>query len=189
MLERSGLETDIPSKIVKDWIPFVAAPAVIAGCAVPGFANTYLTVEQAQQAIFPGASFDQLNITLTPDQQKNIESRSGVRVRSRALKVWKVSGGGWFIVDEVLGKHEYITYALGLNASGSVRQIEILDYRETYGYEVREASWRQQFVGKTSQAPLKLDGDVRNISGATLSSRHITEGVKRLLATYEVALR
>jgi Na+-translocating ferredoxin:NAD+ oxidoreductase RnfG subunit len=110
-------------------------------------------------------------------------------VRSRALKVWKVRGGGWFIVDEVLGKHEYINYALGLNASGSVRQIEILDYRETYGYEVREASWRQQFVGKTSQAPLKLDGDVRNISGATLSSRHITEGVKRLLATYEVALR
>jgi len=174
---------------MKDWIPFVATPAIIAACAVPGFANTYLTVEQAQQAIFPGGSFDQLNITLTPDQQKNIESRAGVRVRSRALKVWKVRGGGWFIVDEVLGKHEYITYALGVNASGSVRQIEILDYRETYGYEVRGASWRQQFVGKTSQAPLKLDGDVRNISGATLSSGHITEGVKRLLATYEVALR
>jgi FMN-binding domain len=174
---------------MKDWIPFIAAPVAIAGSAVPGVANTYLTVQQAQQAIFPGASFTQLNITLTPDQQKNIESRSGVRVRSRDLKIWKVSGGGWFIVDEVLGKHEYITYALGLNAGGSVKQIEILDYRETYGYEVREASWREQFVGKTDQAPLKLDGDIRNISGATLSSRHITEGVKRLLATYEVALR
>jgi hypothetical protein len=174
---------------MKDWIPFIAAPAAIAGSAVPGVANTYLTVQQAQQAIFPGASFTQLNITLAPAQQKNIESRSGVRVRSRDLKIWKVSGGGWFIVDEVLGKHEYITYALGLNAGGSVKQIEILDYRETYGYEVREASWREQFVGKTDQAPLKLDGEIRNISGATLSSRHITEGVKRLLATYEVALR
>jgi Na+-translocating ferredoxin:NAD+ oxidoreductase RnfG subunit len=101
-----------------------------------------------------------------------------------------VSGGaGWFIVDEVLGKHEYITYALGLSVSGAVKQIEILDYRETYGYEVREASWREQFVGKTTQNSLKLDGDIRNISGATLSSRHITEGVRRLLATYEVALR
>jgi hypothetical protein len=174
---------------LKDWIPFVIVPAAISGSAVPGFANTYLTVEQAQQAIFPGASFTQLNITLTPDQQKNIESRAGVRVRSRDLKVWKVSGGGWFIVDEVLGKHEYITYALGLNAGGTVKQIEILDYRETYGYEVREAQWRQQFVGKSDQSPLKLDGDIRNISGATLSSRHITEGVRRLLATYEVALR
>jgi hypothetical protein len=174
---------------MKDWIPFVTAPAALASAVVPGFANTYLTVEQAQQAIFPGSALTQLHITLTPDQQKNIESRSGVRVRSRDLKVWKVSGGGWLIVDQVLGKHEYITYALGLNAGGAVKEIEILDYRETYGYEVREVAWRQQFIGKTIQAPLKLDGDIRNISGATLSSRHITEGVKRLLATYEVALR
>lgn len=174
---------------MKDWIPFVTAPAALASIAVPGFANTYLTVEQAQQAIFPGSAVTPFGITLTPDQQKNIESRSGVRVRSRDLKVWKVSGGGWFLLDEVLGKHEYITYALGLSGGGTVKQIEILDYRETYGYEVREVTWRRQFIGKTIQAPLKLDGDIRNISGATLSSRHITEGVKRLLATYEVALR
>jgi hypothetical protein len=174
---------------MKDWIPFVAAPAALAGSAVPGIANTYLTVEQAQHTIFPGASFTKLDIVLTGDQQKNIESRSGVRVRSRNLKVWKVSGGGWFIVDEVLGKHEYITYALGLNTKGNVKQIEILDYRETYGYQVREPSWLQQVVGKIAQAPLKLDEDIRNISGATLSSRHITEGVRRLLVTYEVALR
>jgi FMN-binding protein len=45
----------------------------------------------------------------------------------------------------------------------------------------------EQFVGKTASAPLKLDADIRNISGATLSSRHVTEGVRRLLATYEVA--
>jgi hypothetical protein len=175
--------------MMKDWIPLAVAPAALAGAVVPGFANTYLTIEQAQQAIFPGATFAPLKMTLAAEQQKNIESRSGVRVRSRDLKVWKVSGGGWFIVDEVLGKHEYITYALGLSGSGAVKQIEILDYRETYGYEVREASWRQQFVGKTVQAPLKLDGDIRNISGATLSSRHITDGVRRLLVTYEVALR
>jgi Na+-translocating ferredoxin:NAD+ oxidoreductase RnfG subunit len=174
---------------MKHWIHFVTAPVTLAGAAVPGFANTYLTVEQAQQVIFPGASFAPLKMTLTAEQQKNIESRSGVRVRSRELRVWKVSGGGWFMVDEVLGKHEYITYALGLSANGAVKQIEVLDYRETYGYQVREASWRQQFVGKTAGAPLRLDGDIRNISGATLSSRHVTEGVRRLLATYEIALQ
>jgi FMN-binding domain len=173
---------------MKDWIPFAALPATITASAVPGIANTYLTVEQAQRAIFPGASFAPVKISLTPQQQKSIEARSGVRVRALDLKVWKVSGGGWFLVDEVLGKHEYITYALGLNANGSVKQIEIIDYRETYGYEVREDSWRQQFVGKTAQSPLRLDEDIRNISGATLSSRHVTEGVRRLLATYEIAL-
>ena len=69
-------------------------------------------------------------------------------MRNREEKVWKVEGGGWLIVDEVLGKHEFITYALGLNADGSVKQIEIMDYRETYGYQVRDAEWRAQFVGQ-----------------------------------------
>jgi hypothetical protein len=73
---------------------------VVTGSAIPGVANTYLTVEQAQKTIFPGASFTQFPVTLTPDQQKKIESRSKVGVRSRDLKVWKVSNGGWFLVDE-----------------------------------------------------------------------------------------
>jgi hypothetical protein len=174
---------------MKEWIPLLTVPATVAGSAVPGFANTYLSVEQAQQAIFPGASFTQFPVTLTPDQQKKIESRCKVGVRSRDLKVWKVSGGGWLFVDQVIGKHEYITYAMGLTANGAVKQIEIMDYRETYGYQVQDEPWRQQFVGKTADSPLILDQDIRNISGATLSSRHITDGVKRLLATYEVALR
>ncbi len=58
-----------------------------------------------------------------------------------------------------------------------------------YGYQIRDPKWRAQFAGKTAQAPLRLDHDIRNISGATLSSRHVTEGVRRLLALYEIALR
>ena len=112
-----------------------------------------------------------------------------MRVLHDDQQVWRVSGGGWFIVDEVVGKHEFITYAVGLNANGSVKQIEVMDYRETYGGEIRNENWRAQFVGKTSQSPLKLDRDIKNISGATLSCRHITDGVKRLLAFYDIALK
>lgn len=89
----------------------------------------------------------------------------------------------------MVGKHEFITYAVALNANGSVREIEIMDYRESYGYEVRNPEWRKQFVGKTTADPLLLNEDIRNISGATLSSRHVTDGVKRVLATYAVALK
>jgi Na+-transporting NADH:ubiquinone oxidoreductase subunit NqrC len=64
-----------------------------------------------------------------------------------------------------------------------------MDYRETYGYEIRNAAWRRQFVGKRHGDSLKLDQDIRNITGATLSCRHITDGVKRLLAFHQVALR
>ena len=166
---------------------FTALP--LTALVAPAFAVTYLTAEQAQQEIFPGKSFTVMPVTLTAAQRKAIEQQSKVRVRNDNQRVWRVSGGGWFIVDEVLGKHEFITYAVGLSAEGAVRGLEIMDYRESYGGEVRNPKWRAQFNGKTKAAPLVLDKDVQNISGATLSSRHIADGVRRILALHDVALR
>jgi hypothetical protein len=96
---------------------------------------------------------------------------------------------GFLVVDEVIGKHELITYAVALDVDGRVRQIEILDYRENYGYEIRNAAWRRQFIGKGAGDPVKLDADIKNISGATLSCRHVAEGVRRVLASFEVLVR
>lgn len=167
---------------------FIFVPAGLIVC-VPAQATVYMSVEQAQQVIFPGAQLTPTPVVLTEAQQEEIEKRSDVRVRSAEQQVWRVAGGGFFILDEVLGKHEFITYAVGLDARGAVRGIEILEYRESYGSEIRGAEWRAQFTGKTSASPLRLDEDIQNIGGATLSSRHITEGVKRLLAFYDVALK
>jgi Na+-translocating ferredoxin:NAD+ oxidoreductase RnfG subunit len=164
------------------WLPIAAVSTSV-------YAKTYFTVEQAQQAIFPGAKMVQAFVTLTDAQKREIESRSGVNVRFNEIRLWKVAEGGYFVVDEVVGKHEFITYAIGLNADGSVKQVEVMDYRESYGYEIRNADWRSQFVGKTSSAPLKLEKDIQNVSGATLSCRHITDGVKRILATYDIAFK
>lgn len=164
------------------WLPVAAVSTSV-------YATSYLTVEQAQQAIFPGGKFTQAFVKLTDEQRREIERRTDVSVRNTEVRAWKVAGGGSFIVDEVLGKHQFIVYAIGLNADGSVRQIEIMDYRESYGYQIRDAEWRRQFAGKTAAAPLRLEHDIKNISGATLSCRHIADGVKRVLATHAVALR
>jgi Na+-transporting NADH:ubiquinone oxidoreductase subunit NqrC len=64
-----------------------------------------------------------------------------------------------------------------------------MEYRESYGYEVRRKNWRKQFVGKTAASVLKLNRDIKNISGATLSCRHVTEGIKQVLALYDLVLR
>jgi len=164
------------------WLP-------VAAVSTSAYATTYFTTEQAQQTIFAGEQLVPAFATLTDEQVARIEKVSDVNVRHKDIKVWKASGGGWFFLDEVVGKHEFITYAVGLNADGSVKQIEIVDYRESYGYEVRNPEWRKQFLGKTTADPLKLTQDIRNISGATLSCRHITDGVKRVLATYAIALK
>ncbi len=167
---------------------FLLLPATALIVAVPAQAKVFLTVEQAQALMFPGAQFSPDFRMLTSAQVSAIEKASDVNVRRRELKVWRVSTGGWFIADEVVGKHEFIPFALALDASGAVKTVEILEYRESYGEQIREPAWRAQFTGKRSGARLRLDDDISNISGATLSSRHVTDGVKRLLATYEAVL-
>ncbi len=150
--------------------------------------DDYMSTEQAQKILFGGAGLTKKAITLTSEQKKAIEKSSNTRVRNLDLNVWRSSDGGWFIVDEVIGKHEFITYALGLTGSGAVKGIEVLTYRETYGHEIKLPKWRAQFLGKTVSAPVKIDNDIKNISGATLSCVHVTEGVRRLLHTYTLVL-
>lgn len=181
---------------MSDWIHRIVAPSaiIISAGAIPCYATTYLTVEQAQKICFTNATqFVSADVALTREQMKAIEKDSGLRVRLPTEKVWRAMDGneflGWVIQDEVLGKHEYIQWVLALNADGSVRQIEILNYHETYGYEIRNEKWRAQFYGKQHGAKFKLGDDIKNISGATLSCRHITDGVKRLLSFYEIALK
>ena len=170
------------------------APALIAVASPQCLAVQYLTTEGAQALIFPDAKeFTSALVKLTREQADQIEKLSGIRVRVPQQQIWQAQAEGklvgWFLVDEVYGKHELITYAVGLNLDGSVRQIEVLDYRETYGYEIRNPAWRRQFVGKHQGDTLKLGEDIRNITGATLSCRHVTEGIRRLVAFYQVVLR
>ena len=151
-------------------------------------ATTYMTVEQAQAAMFPGETFHPAFQQLSPQQIGAIRQASGEAPLSKELKAWKTSKGEWFIVDQVVGKHEFITFALALDPNGAVKAVEIMDYRESYGSQVRDPRWRAQFTGKRAGQPLQLGRDVRNISGATLSSKHVTDGVRRLLATWAIVL-
>lgn len=152
------------------WIRW-STPAAVAAIALPAYAYQYATVGSAQQQAFPGARFEEIH----------------------PQRIWKAVTGdrvaGYFFVDHVIGKHLYIDYSVAVGADGRVRRVEILTYRESYGYEVADAGWLVQFTGKSSASALTVGQDIRNISGATLSSRHVTEGVKRILAYYASHLR
>jgi Na+-translocating ferredoxin:NAD+ oxidoreductase RnfG subunit len=167
---------------------FFLVPIASLAIVSPAYAVVYLSVEQAQNLMFPDATFSADFRKLSDEQAAAIEKATGVNVLNRDLQAWRVSTGGWFIVDQVIGKHEFIPFAVALDAEGSVKSIEILEYREAYGGQVRTPAWRAQFQGKRYGAPLTLRKDIQNISGASLSSRHITDGVKRILATYAIVL-
>lgn len=170
----------------------MAAPALVAA-ASPASATDYLSITDAQRALFPRAqNFAAFPITLNAAQLRQIRAIAGVSQRTAIPRVWRATSGGaplgWMLVDEVVGKHEFITYATAISPDGHVLGVEIMSYRESKGGQVRDERWRARFRGKSVSDPFKLNQDIPNISGATLSCRNITDGVKRILAIHAVAL-
>ncbi|MFZ5580035.1 MAG: FMN-binding protein [Pseudomonadota bacterium] len=173
--------------------PLLIIPAA-ALVAAPAYAIEYLSVEQAQKALFPDADrFVPAPVLLSEEQREIIEDKSGLKQRWEKQDVWRAEKAGqllgWFIVDNVVGKHEFITYAAALLPEGKVKGVEIMVFKETHGDQIREASWRKTLEGKSLADPFRLDKDVPNISGATLSCRNVMNGVKRLLVLQQIALQ
>jgi len=174
-----------------NWKPNPYAVVGLSILVAPIFAQAkiYVSSEQAQQILFPNKVLSKLPIIITDDLQEKMRAASSIRHPFQGDRIWRSSDGGWFVIDEVVGKHEMITYAVALNTKGSVLGIEVLEYVESYGYEVAEAQWRKQFVGKTINDPIKLNQDIQNIGGATLSCKHLTDGVKRIAVLYDLTLK
>lgn len=167
----------------------IAVPAYHAAYAVQ-----YMSVAEAQRAAFADASeFAPVALdraALDAALAAVPESALGNGWSPRVWQARKDGGAlGWLLVDQVIGKAEAITYALALDPHGAVLGLEVLEYRETHGGEIRLPAWRRQFVGKTTEDPVRLDSDIHNISGATLSCRHVTDGVRRLLALHAHSLK
>ncbi len=160
-------------------------------CAGSAFATDYLTIDEAQRVMYPDATqFKPMPLSLNSEQMRQIETLAGVPARSVQ---WRVSAAwqgerllGYIVQDDVIGKYELISYAVALLPDATVKQIEILSYRESHGFEIRNAAWRKQFVGKSAQAGLAVGGGIANISGATLSTTHVTDGVRRIAAVIQV---
>ena len=161
---------------------FLLFPAALVASG-PAVAGAYLTVEQAQSALFPNAKLAPADITLSPDQVDQLIKETQVTVFHSKVKAWKVSTGGWFILDQVLGREDRVTYAVGLDAAGAVIGVEVLVCDGGYT-GVRDHRWLAQFDGRTRATSGNLVAEVTAVSGATLSSDHISEGVKRVLATF-----
>ncbi len=89
---------------------------------------------------------------------------------------------GFAEVRNVKGKERPITYLVAVDSAGATKDIDILVYREPRGGEVANEAWRKQFRGKTAADPLQVGKDIRNISGASISSNAVTRSVRQALA-------
>jgi Na+-translocating ferredoxin:NAD+ oxidoreductase RnfG subunit len=165
----------------------------VAAAVSSAHATDFLSVSAAQSLLFPKASsFVEHPLKFNAQQRDQIKSLAGVSQRTEEQQIWRAERDGqlqgWFIVDDVVGKHEFITYATAVSPDGRVLGLEVMSLRETHGGQIREIAWRKNFFGKTLASPFKLDEDVPSISGATLSSRNVLDGVKRQLVIHKLFL-
>jgi len=179
-----------------DW-PWISAAGLSALALAPVqivVAAEYLSVSDAQRALFAQADrFEEVILKLSPEQLRAVAQLAGPQPPHRNLQVWRAMHGtellGHFFVDEVVGRQDFITYAIGIDAAGNLSAIEVLSYRESHGGEIRNAAWRRQFNGRQRLEQLRFRTDIKNIAGATLSCEHVTQGVRWLIALWQTALR
>lgn len=177
--------------------PRISIPGLMVASLLPVAvvaAAEYLSVDAAQKAVYSEADrFQEIVLQQSPEQLQTLLARAGPQPPHGIIRVWSASKNGVVLghmfVDEVIGRQNLITYAVGIDTNGTLRNLEIMAYRESHGGEIRNPAWRAQFAHRGDLAQLRFGSDIKNISGATLSSEHVTQGVRWLVALWQAALR
>jgi Na+-translocating ferredoxin:NAD+ oxidoreductase RnfG subunit len=126
-------------------------------------AEVFLTEEEAVKLMFPKSERIKKELLRVPmDKKMAIED-------------------GYALIQNTIGKHKPMTYMVGVDNTGHVLNVELLVFREARGSEVRTKRFNVQYEGKTASDPVRINKDIINISGATMSVRSISAGVKRVL--------
>jgi len=148
--------------------------------------QTFLREAEAPKAIFPeGTSAERRTLTLSDSELKTLSEKLGRRIDTAQylyLDVRKQNDalGVIFLLD-VVGQSRPISFAVGVATDGSLRDIQVMVYREPQGEQIQEARFRRQFAGKRLKDPIALGKDVDVISGASISSRSATYAARKAL--------
>jgi hypothetical protein len=146
----------------------------------------FMSEEEAVKIILPKSQrIRKETLRLSPDQKHVVESRIGWKFPEESFDVYVGETGttvdGYALVQNTIGKHRAMTYMVGVDGKGRVTDFELLVFREAKGSEVGRKRFNSQYEDKTVHDPIRINKDIINISGATMSVRSLSAGVKRVL--------
>ncbi len=152
--------------------------------------RTYASADEVLKRSYPDAVFDKKVISISTEERAQIAGIIKKRFFKRRMTFYVATKNGltegYAAIGNERGKTRQITFMVFIDTDGVVTDLDILAFRESQGYEIENPRWRKQFLGKSLASRLRLKRDIRNISGATLSARAVTKGVKNILATFKV---
>ncbi len=136
--------------------------------------SVYLSRESFVQQAFPEEPPQAQLIWLTGELRQQVSELLGHPPRSARVRYWKQDQRSAWVLDEI-GKEKPITAGFVIE-QGRLRRVEILIYRESRGWEVRNRFFTEQFNDAQLNEQQQLDRSIDNITGATLS----VSAIKRL---------
>src|SRR5215470_11583942 len=165
---------------------FCLTTAALVATAVPASAEIYLTESQALGVVLGEKAFVRREQkTLEAELRRKLEQSSNLRFPESTFTFFIAAQDGkpvkYAIVMNEIGKTEPITFMVGMSPEGKVTEVVIMEFHENRGWEVKEKRFLNQFRGKSSRNAIRVDEDIINYTGATLSSKAVARGVKKAL--------
>jgi hypothetical protein len=163
---------------------FLLVPAAVLALSQPAVssAENYQALDQVQQRLYPGQKLTPADFKLTPEQFRRLKEEYKVPAMRPAFKAWRAEDGGWLFLDQVFGLNDVVTYVVALSPDGQIRGIELLTCAEGF-CDIFTPEWRAQ-LGQKVHGKWDVRSAAPILSGATFSSIHIIEGVKKILAIH-----
>ncbi|MBI5367387.1 MAG: FAD:protein FMN transferase [Planctomycetes bacterium] len=172
------------------WAAAVPCGAVSAQ-TTDGETTVYLTPEKAVRLVLPGCDepIAGRTWTLSEADRSALERRTGRRLAESAFTIHTGTQKGQTyahaVITSEVGKFKPFDFIVAVSPEGRVLDIAVLVYREGRGGEVAHKRFNRQLVGKTVEDPIRINRDILNITGATMSVRAICAGVKKVLAVVD----
>src|SRR3989338_6816947 len=149
--------------------------------------QAYLTEEQALALVFPEC--DEIvtdEFVMSPEEKSSLEKLLSRRLYEDGFRAYigKKKGAiqGYAIITEEIGKFHPFTFVVGVDADGKITNIAVLVYRESRGGEIAKKRFLYQFMEKSFKNPIRINKDIINITGATMSVQCMCAGVRKVLS-------
>jgi hypothetical protein len=146
----------------------------------------FMTEEEALKILLPKSQRVRKELLrLSKEKKEEIEHRIGWKFPEESFELYIGETGdkidGYAMIHNTIGKYKHMTYMVGVDAKGACTDVELLVFRDAKGNEVGKKRFNSQYDGKTVSDPIRINKDIINISGATMSVRSMSAGVKRVL--------
>lgn len=151
--------------------------------------EVFASASEAVAAAFPGARIEKRALLLSDAQALAVERLAEAKLESHLATLYtawqetRVLGYAFVDVHQVRTLPEALLVVI--SPDGRVAQTRMLAFHEPKDY-LPPARWLKQFESRALSPELRVGGTVHGIAGATLSTRAVTNSVRRALALYEV---